>query len=440
MANQGNVKQEDHIRSVAIPVPLQDKIHRASDKVYDALVLDARLRQALVTVRSLGRRGLSVAALENARNVPTFSSRWCKESFVCPEEEGSSQYLAYLEQLLDSTGIQVLIPSSDGTIALLRQHRQRLEQRVHLALAKEPAMTIAVNKEQTLAIAQQLGLNIPRGGVVKTVSDVSVALKEIGLPAVVKPVESWVEGGQQKLPGVRIVSRLVTTADEARLAVEELTAYGGTTLFQQFLSGRREAVSFLYARGEMHARFAQWAKRTEPPLGGQSVLRQSIAIPSDIAVQSERLVREIDLEGYSEVEFRRDSAGVPYLMEINPRLSASVEMAVRSGVDFPRLLYQWASGTRIDKVVGYRAGNWMRYLKGDIMTTLAVLQQRGRPGVMPPAQAIADFWLSFFVPMDYDYIDWQDLAPAVRATTDFTRSWVGGAITKRLSGLKRRVS
>src|SRR5213596_1719701 len=80
------------------------------------------------------------------------------------------------------------------------------------------------------------------------------------------------------------------------------------------------------------ARFAQWAKRTSPPLGGNSVLRQSIAIPADIGGDAESLVREINLEGYSEVEFRRDAAGVPYLMEINPRLSASVEVAVRAEI------------------------------------------------------------------------------------------------------------
>jgi predicted ATP-grasp superfamily ATP-dependent carboligase len=304
-------------------------------------------------------------------------------------------------------------------------------------LAKEQPLSIAVNKEQTLAIAQRLGLRVPRGVTVCSVKEVSAALREIALPAVVKPIESWVWG--EHYHGVRYASRLVTTPDEARIAVEELTASGGTTLFQQFLTGRREAVSFLYANGKMHARFAQWAKRTEPPLGGQSVLRQSIAIPPDIGTQAERLVREIELEGYSEVEFRRDSAGAAYLMEINPRLSASVEIAVRSGIDFPYLLYQWASGGVIDTVNNYRVGGWMRYLKGDIMTTIEAIQQRGRPGVASPAQAILDFWLSFFMPTGYDYLDWKDLGPAFRATTDFTRSWVGGAITKRVSHISHSI-
>ena len=90
----------------------------------NVLVLDARLRQSLVAVRSLGRRGLRVAALETSNNVgingsvPTFSSRWCQQKFVAPAYEVSTDpYLRYLEQSLDSTGASLLISSSDGTLA-----------------------------------------------------------------------------------------------------------------------------------------------------------------------------------------------------------------------------------------------------------------------------------------------------------------------------------
>lgn len=429
-----------HINTPALALQEQSAIHHAQTASFDALILDACLRQSLVSVRSLGKHGRRVAALDTLHAAPTFSSRWCQRSFVSPSHEATEEYLIYLEQLLELTGAHVLISSSDSTIALLRQHRERLERQVLIALAKEPALSIAVNKEQTLEIASRLGISVPRGVSMKSVDEVEAALCEIGLPAVVKPIESWVwnqntDGNNRK--GKRIVSKLVTTPEEARYAVEELTSAGGTTLFQQFLTGRREAMSFLYAKGEIYARFAQWAKRTEPPLGGQSVLRQSIAIPADIGEQAERLVREIDLEGYSEVEFRRDSAGVPYLMEINPRLSASVEIAVRSGVDFPYLLYQWATGEKIDRVQGYHVGGWMRYLKGDIMTTIEAYQQRGRPGVTPPLQAILGFCTSFFIPMGYDYFDWKDPKPAFIATRDFTSQWIGSAVRKRLTSPKK---
>jgi predicted ATP-grasp superfamily ATP-dependent carboligase len=391
----------------------------------DVLVLDAALRQSLVTVRSLGSRGVRVAALETSDSVPAFSSRWCHQKIICPADEGTEEYLAYLEQALDSTGVRVLITSSDGTLALLRRYRKQLEQRVHIALAKESALAMAINKEQTLEIAKRVGMAIPRGVNVGSVGDVEAALREIGLPAVVKPVESWVYGGQH---GVRFEPQLVTTPQEACQAIEELTGFGGRALFQQFLPGRREAIHVLYAQGQLYACFAQWAKRTYPPLGGTSIVRQSIPISPDIGKQAERLVREIELEGYAEVEFRRDSAGKPYLMEINPRLSASIELAVRAGVDFPYLLYQWANGDTINAVKSYRVGGWMRHLGGDVATTVVALQQRGKPGVLPPVQAIFDFCTAFFVPMSYDYLDWKDPLPAWTATVDFARrlaQWIG---------------
>jgi predicted ATP-grasp superfamily ATP-dependent carboligase len=386
---------------------------------YDALVLDAKGRQSLATVRSLGRRGLRVAALGSSPHEPTFASRWCQQAFVCLEEEGTEAYLACLEQVLDQVGACVLVSSTESTIEVIRRHRERLEQRVRIALAKEPALGIAMSKARTLEVAKRLGLRVPRAVTVCAVNEVADALREIGLPAVVKPVASWAWNGRH---GTRVVSRLVTSTEEARRAVEELTRFGGSTLFQEFIPGRRESLSFFYAHGEVYARYAFWGKRTNPPLGGIYVLRQSMTVPEDSGAQAERLVREIGLEGYCQVEFRRDRAGTPYLMEINPRLNAGVETAVRAGVDFPWMLYQWASGQPIDRVTSYRVGGWMRYLPGDVATTVRALRQRGRPGVPAPTRAILAFCASFLTPMAYDYIDWKDPLPAWTAASNFIRA------------------
>ena len=407
--------------TAAVPSPAQ--LWRGSSAIMrcEALVLDASLRQSLVTVRSLGRRGLGVAAAETHDHVPAFASRWCQRGFVFPAREGTDAYQGILEHWLERTGARVLIASNDATIALLRRHRARLEPRVRVALAPEPAMAIAISKEQTLAVARRLGLRVPREVVVRDGGDVAAALKDIGLPAVIKPSESWLWDGQE---GARLGAQLVVTSDEARRAVEAVTRFGEAALVQPLLPGRREAVSFLYADGEVYARFAQWAKRTNPPLGGNSVLRQSIPVPPDIGRHAESLVRDIDLEGYSEVEFRRDAAGVPYLMEINPRLSASVEVAVRAGVDFPYLLYQWAIGGPIERVAGYRTGGWIRDLGGDITTLIAALRQRGRPGITPPLRTLVDFGLSCLRPTAYDYLYWNDPLPAIKASTAFTRNMI----------------
>jgi len=393
----------------------------------DALVVDAGLRQSLVAVRSLGRLGVSVAALGASRDAPAFQSRWCLAHDVCGDPEGSDDYGDYLDRRLAAAPARVLIPSSDATIALLRRRRIHLERRTRLALASERALAVAVSKDRTLAVASALGITVPRQVVARSARDAAAAARDVGLPAVIKPDESWQERG-----GRRLVCALVTTVEEAACTLEALTTYGVPALVQQFLTGRREAISFIYSHGRMYARFAQVATRTCPPLGGESVLRQSVPLPSPAAEQAEELVRAIGLEGYSEVEFRYSASGVPYLMEVNPRLSASVEVAVRAGVDFPRLLYQWARGSRIDVVRNYRTGLWMRNLAGDIMTTCAAFRDRGRPTTASPARAVLDFGLTCLRPMAYDGLDWSDLRPAVAAARGFARG-----IGRRVTGAMR---
>jgi hypothetical protein len=156
-----------------------------------------------------------------------------------------------------------------------------------------------------------------------------------------------------------------------------------------------------------------------PPLGGSSIVRESIPLPRDLTEAGEALVMASRLDGYSEIEFRRDAEGAAFLMEINPRLSASVEVAVRAGVDFPRLLYAWAAGLPVPTALTYREGVRMRWLGGDVKWLVTVLRQRGRPDVPPPAQAVKMFARDCFLPYAYDYVTLGDLGPAVVATTKF---------------------
>jgi len=79
-----------------LPLPMQGTC--------DVLVLDAQLRQSLVSVRSLGSRNLRVAAAESIDGIPAFSSKWCQQKTVFPADAGDDSYFEHLQQLLTTTG------------------------------------------------------------------------------------------------------------------------------------------------------------------------------------------------------------------------------------------------------------------------------------------------------------------------------------------------
>ena len=278
----------------------------------------------------------------------------------------------------------------DGSIAALRPWRSSFERAdVALALASESAFDVANDKQRTLAVADELGIPYPRTVPIDRIEDIPAALAEVGLPAVVKPTRSWAPNPDL---AIRVISQAVLEESEALTYVKRLHDVGSSAVLQQWATGRREAVSVFYVWGRVWAKFAEVAHRTTPALGGVSVVREGIPMPADLESAALALVHALDLEGYSEVEFRRDGAGRPLLMEINARLSGSLEVAVRSGVPFPALLWRWAAGEPLSTISGYRPGVKMRYLKGDVKWLWENIESRGRrPDCVPPKRALATF-------------------------------------------------
>lgn len=407
----------------------------ASSAPRPALILDACERQALVSVRSLGRAGVPVHAAERAGRVPAFSSRWCRSANVLPDPaEDPSAFIEQLLAICRGLGNPVVIPCHDGTIEVLRAHRAELERVASLALAPEPVLAVAIDKERTLTAARQVGIAVPEGITVAKSAEVPAAVSAIAMPAVVKPAISWMNTGDF---GWRSGPMLAATREATAKRVEELLAGGTSALVQSCVPGAREAVSTVFADGEFLAVFAQRADRMTPVIGGSSVVRESIPLPPDIAEQACALVRKIGLEGYAEVEFRRDAAGRPLLMEINPRLSASVEVAVRAGVDFPLVLYRWAASAPAQPRRDYRAGIRMRWLRGDIEWLLEAARDPAQPDSPGRAAAVRTFLAEFGRRPSYDYWDFEDPRPALVVTGQVTLNLLRRILRRVRSRLSR---
>jgi predicted ATP-grasp superfamily ATP-dependent carboligase len=354
------------------------------------LLLDGETRQSLTCARALGRAGIEVGvAAERRDRAPAMHSRWCRIAAILPALAGSPDvYVDELNTFLDRQRTAVVIPAHDGSIEAIRPRRAEIEHRCALALASESALEIAVDKEKTLVLARDLGVTIPRSSEVKCVGDVEAAVAEVGLPAVLKPRRSWVGSADG---GSRLGSLAVTDLDEARAAFETITSGGGEVTVQQWLPGRRDAVTLFVTGSDVKACFAQTSHRELPRLGGVSVLCESIAPLDDIIKPAQRLVCEMGLEGCSTVEFRRDANGAPVLMEINPRIPGSIALAVGCGVDFPTLTHTWALGGPVPKIDGYQIGRRLHWMVGDLWSLYSAFNHDAGPDVPAPRSAAREF-------------------------------------------------
>lgn len=134
-----------------------------------------------------------------------------------------------------------------------------------MALAPEPGLGVAVDKERTLEAARGLGLTAPRGALI---ADHRRRPPRSARPDF-RPWSSRSGRGWRRMTAPPD-SRPTGAMDAAAVAraVEAVTAAGGRALVQEWLPGRREAVSLLYAHDRVWARFAQVAHVRRRASGG----------------------------------------------------------------------------------------------------------------------------------------------------------------------------
>ena len=118
------------------------------------------------------------------------------------------------------------------------------------------------------------------------------------------------------------------------------------------------------------------------------------------------------------VEFKQDQRdGSLRLMEINARFWGSLQLAIDSGVDFPRILADLASGKAPETPVPYQVGVRTRWLAGDL-DALFVLLRRSREQLDLPAShpgrlaTLAGFLDPRGGNLNFEIERWDDMGPA----------------------------
>jgi predicted ATP-grasp superfamily ATP-dependent carboligase len=385
---------------------------------FDVLVLDAATKQSLACVRSLGRAGLRVAMAECfAECDPTlpepavaFKSRYSARNVVLPSfADDPDAFAGAVVDFVRRYPTRVLIAAMDGSIAAMTPRRAELAALgCVLALPGDDVLAVANDKDRTLELARGLGIAYPRTLRIDTADQIPAVMAEFEYPVVLKPTISWASQD-----GIRQQPAEAVSLEEADAIARRFLAAGVPVLAQQFASGRREGVSLFVVDGDVRAACGHIAHRTSPQLGGASVMRESTAPSPDLHEAAVSLVKAIGLEGVCEVEFRRDSAGRPLLMEVNARLAGTIENAVHSGVDFPMMIWLWATGQPVPKLTGHKTGVRTRWLHGDLRWLRDNSRRTGRPDSVPVPTSLYIFGSEFARTWHYDCFSWRDRGPAM---------------------------
>jgi predicted ATP-grasp superfamily ATP-dependent carboligase len=396
------------------------------------LVTDASGNHALAVVRSLGKKGIRVAAADSTRLAQSFFSRYCVKSATYPSPtRGIGEFREALVRILEKLKPAMLMPMTEQTILALMVNREEIESRVALApLPSEDTLSVAFDKRATIELARSLNVPTPTTVSFSQLPDLESARSRVSYPAVIKPRRSEM---------VSVDGRTVSGGapeycfEPSEFAAKYLAVHRRTPLplIQEFIPGEGYGISTLCDRGRLMALFAHRRLRMVRPTGSGSSLRESIVPPTAMVEMTRSLLGALRWHGVAMVEFKLDSRdGVPKLMEINGRFWNSLPLAIASGIDFPSLLYILGTEGKVPECFKYRVGVKSRWLVGDTKHLIGVL--RGRPagwgdGFPSRRATLLDFVTFTGRDLHYDDLWLSDPLPFFAELLDMTcRQVVGG--------------
>ena len=323
------------------------------------LVLDAEMRNSLAIIRSLGRKNFIIDCGGRTRCETSFFSKYCNNKIIYPSpSKDTRNFVDFVLELVEREQYEMIIPVTDKTVVPLVKEKKKFERYTHLPYPEYSTLDLAINKENTLRIAKDIGVPCPTTYFYDHFDDIDPNIMEY--PLISKP----------RISSTTLGFMLYKSKEELLQQLPLFSSSESPPLFQEFIprDGEIGVYTLFDSNSEPVALTVQRRLHSYPVTGGPSTLRETIRYDEAVHLAF-RLLKAMKWRGLAMVEFRIDArTGKPVLMEVNPRFWGSLQLSILAGVDFPYLLYQITMNGKIEPVMDYKIGVQCRWLlAGDIL-------------------------------------------------------------------------
>jgi beta-phosphoglucomutase-like phosphatase (HAD superfamily)/predicted ATP-grasp superfamily ATP-dependent carboligase len=345
------------------------------DTAKGVLVVSANQRKAYPVIESVSRMGLRVIAAFYAWRSPVFSRHIRKRYFIASPYTDEECYLSHVRSIVCQNNIVMIIPVGFVDSVVLARHRKLLPQNIVLPIPSYEALMKASDKVELVKLCKDIGAMYPRTlSLAKTTP--GGTSKSLGLPLVVKG------GSDASTPQYAFTMKQLKEKTEDR---------GDGKILQEFIAGGGAGYFAISQNGEILAEYGHSRIIEEKPSGGPSLVACINSDP-EIFKLGRKVVKHLSWTGALMVEFKRDyETGEYYVLEINPKLWGSLDLAVCKKIDFPRYMVEtflYGKKPEISReALNFRGGcfawvlSGMNYLKENPVVWFRILKYYLKNGV-----------------------------------------------------------
>jgi len=357
-----------------------------------AVILGANFYTALGAIRTLGRRGVPVYALDY--HFPTayaLSSRYVTQKIRCPninyEEENLAHFLVEQGRKFDQK--PVLLASADSYALMISRYAEELSD-YYLFPENPPGLLEQIIAKNGLHyLAQKHGLHTPQTAIVDEKVDLTRVAEAMPYPCIIKPALSheFVKVFRQKCLYAGSREQLLEALETARASELEV-------MVQEIVPGFDDQMYvfdfYVDQEGRITHTMTAQKLRQFPINFGSSTLTHHLHDQALVDLGKEQIER-IGYRGYGEIEFKKHPVTDRfYMIEINARLSTLNVLFDKCGLEFTYVMYRDLIGSPLPEHHLQEDQPWAFWHAYEDMISVSAYLKTGQ---LNPAQVVRP-WLS----------------------------------------------
>ena len=324
------------------------------------LLVEGFARQVMPMMQALHDLDCHITTLNSSKLDMGYASRYPNEKLLAPWDRNDPQAsLASLERVLKKHKYDVVIPLTDFSATLLSKHKAELSENAAIAVNDWVVFQMASDKQSTMQACMENDIPCPHTlSGIETVEDVIHA--GIPYPFIIKPRVGYGSIGFHR----------IEDEEQLRTVFNKTARDHGKLLVQEFIpqTDKQYKAQIFIDRYGIAKSACVFDKTRWYPIDGGSTCCSATVSRTDIVDVCTRLLKIIGWRGYADVDLIQDPRdNIAKVMEINPRITASVKVCFAAGVDFARQIVEYETGREVSEYRTYEVGRVLRYMHTDLL-------------------------------------------------------------------------
>ncbi len=285
---------------------------------------------------------------------------------------GDPTYVDKLLEICRAEHVDVLLPFMSAELLPLIDRKSEFEAiGTRVSVSDKRSVELTNNKLKFYEFLRDNGLKVPKFAPVKCADDLLPACQAVGYPQKAVCVKATELSGSR---GIRIIdatksrydilfeqkpNSFYTTFDELQATLRERDTMP-EMMAMECLPGAEGSVDLIADRGKILYMAYRESNVNLASIPQEATLANN---PEAYAI-AEAVIAKLGLTGNADLDFKYDEDGHPVLMEINPRIAATMQIFKIGGMNLPYLRIKMLLGEELPQIdIQYGVKMHRRYLE-----------------------------------------------------------------------------